>query len=111
MRYCKKRPFSALRNYAMAPCLLLMLYQNFVFRRNKKRPVWTEGRGGVRNLIFCGRHKWMAPYSSMPCEFSLWVMAGYKVLFILYNLCHRLLYGLAPIGLPGSGSQGEVVYM
>src|SRR6218665_4028087 len=25
------------------------------------RPMWTEGRG-VKNMIFFGRHKWMAPY-------------------------------------------------
>src|SRR6218665_31879 len=25
--------------------------------------MWTEG-GGVKNLIFCGRHKWMTPYSN-----------------------------------------------
>jgi len=24
------------------------------------RPMWTEG-SRVKNVIFCGRHKWMAP--------------------------------------------------
>src|SRR6218665_1568339 len=26
--------------------------------------MWTEG-GGVKNLIFCGRHKWMTPKSKL----------------------------------------------
>jgi len=26
------------------------------------RPMWTQvDRGAVKNLIFCGRHKWMTP--------------------------------------------------
>ena len=30
--------------------------------RRGVRPTWTHvDRGGVKNLIFCGRHKWMAP--------------------------------------------------
>src|SRR6218665_3764930 len=35
------------------------------------RPMWTGGRG-VKNLIFCGRHKWMTPYYNVSvCEFML----------------------------------------
>src|SRR6218665_498026 len=39
------------------------------------RPIWTHvdrGEGWVKNLIFCGRHKWMTP-KSLNAQFH-----GYK---------------------------------
>src|SRR6218665_2519671 len=41
-----------------------------------------QGGGGVKNVIFCGRHKWMAPY--FMHLFKLYIYTYFLHLFKLY---------------------------
>jgi len=70
--------------------------------------MWTGGGREVKNLIFCGRHKWMAPYIKSRMELRLQLWSRHKAKYILQVA--QVQFAFAELGMGAKRFPEEVLY-